>query len=390
MKAVVWHGKKDVRVEKVPDPKILNPHDCIVSVSSTAICGSDLHLYGGFMPTMRAGDILGHEFMGEVVDVGSAVEKVKVGDRVAVPFCISCGHCFFCKKQLYSCCDNTNPNAPLAEKMFGYSAAGLFGYSHITGGYAGGQAEYVRVPFADVGPQVLPKDMPDEKLLFLTDVFPTGFMAAEACAIEPGQTIAVFGCGPVGLFSIASAKLLGAGRVIAIDDVPERLALAKSKAGADIVIDDGDDVAEKLHDLTGNIGPDAVIDAVGMEAHGFSTMGAAYDSVKQAVRLETDKPHVLRMAIQVCRKGGTISIPGVYGGLVDKIPFGAAMNKGLTFKTGQTHVQRYTKKLLDMIIEGKIDPSFIVTHEKRLDDAPAMYETFRNKDDGCIKVVLRP
>jgi threonine dehydrogenase-like Zn-dependent dehydrogenase len=389
MRAVVWHGKKDVRVEKVPDPKILNPHDCIVAVTSTAICGSDLHLYGGFMPTMRAGDILGHEFMGEVVEVGGAVQKVKVGDRVAVPFCIACGNCFFCKKQLYSCCDNTNPNAPLAEKMYGYTTAGLFGYSHLTGGYAGGQAEYVRVPFADVGPQLLPKDISDDKVLFLTDVFPTGYMAAENCNIEPGQTVAVFGCGPVGLFAIASAKMLGAGKVFAIDNVPERMRLAKEKAGADVCIDDGDDVVAILKDLTGGIGPDAVIDAVGMEAHGI-TADAIYDTVKQAVRMETDRPHVLRMAIQVCRKGGTVSIPGVYGGLLDKIPFGAAMNKGLTFRTGQTHVQRYTQQLLDRVMSGEIDPSFIITHKVRLEDAPEMYETFRAKKDGCIKVVLRP
>ena len=392
MRAVVWHGKKDVRVETVPDPKILNPHDCIVAVTATAICGSDLHLYGGFMPTMKPGDILGHEFMGEVVEVGRDVSKVKKGDRVAVPFCIACGACFFCKKQLYSCCDNTNPNAQLAERVNGYSTAGLFGSSHLTGGYAGGQAEYVRVPFADVGPCVLPKDVPDDKLLFLTDILPTGYMAAEQCNIEPGQTVAVFGCGPVGQLAILSAKLLGAERVIAVDSVDERLELAKM-AGADVVLNhDHDPILERMRELTGGIGPDAVIDAVGMEAHGYSVVraDAIYDNIKQAVHLETDRPHVLRMAIQVCRKGGVISVPGVYGGVVDKIPFGAAMNKALTIRTGQTHVHKYMRPLLARILAGEIDPSFVITHRMRLDDAPEMYRALRDKKDGCIKVVMKP
>ncbi len=389
MRAVVWHGKEDVRVENVPDPTLLNPHDCIVAVSSTAICGSDLHLYGGFMPSMRSGDIIGHEFMGEVVEVGPEVKTLKKGDRVAVPFCISCGSCFFCRKELYSCCDNSNPNAPAAEKMFGSATAGLFGYSHLTGGYAGGQAEYVRVPFADVGPLKLPADVVDDKLLFLTDVFPTGYMAAENCAIEPGQTIAVFGCGPVGLFAIASAKLMGAARIIAIDSVPERLALARTAGATDVLHDRNDPIIEALREMTGGIGPDAVIDAVGMEAHGFVGPGLT-DRAKQAVMAETDRPHVLRMAIQVCRKAGIISIPGVYGGLVDKIPFGAAMNKGLTFKMGQTHMQKYMKPLLQLVLDGKIDPSFIISHRAKLDAAPEMYAKFQQKKDGCTKVVMTP
>ncbi len=388
MKAVVWHGKKDVRVETVPDPKLLNPHDCIVAVASTAICGSDLHLYGGHMPGMRPGDILGHEFMGEVVDVGPAVTKLKKGDRVAVPFCIACGQCFFCRRSLYSCCDNTNPNAALAEKVLGTSTAGLFGFSHLTGGYAGGQAEYVRVPFADVGPVVLPRDVPDDKLLMLTDVFPTGYMAAEQCDIEPGQTVLVFGCGPVGLLAIKSAKLLGAGRVVAVDRVLERLAAARDLAGADVILDDNEDVTGKVKELTGGLGPDAVIDAVGMEAHGFSA-DALGDIVRQAVHIDHDRAHVLRMALRLCRKGGVVSVPGIYGG-VDRLPFGAAMNKALTIRTGQTHVQRYTKKLLALILEDKLDPSFVVTHRRRLDEAAEMYEVFRHKREGCIKVLMRP
>jgi len=389
MKALCWQGKKNVRVEKVPDPKILNQRDAIIEVTSTAICGSDLHLYNGFMPTMETGDILGHEFMGEVVEVGREVKNLKKGDRVIVPFPISCGNCFFCKKELWSLCDNSNPNAWLAEKMFGYSPSGLFGYSHMTGGYAGGQAEFVRVPFADVGPFKIESDLKDEQVLFLTDIFPTGYEAAENCNIEKGDTVAVFGCGPVGQFAIRSAFLLGAGRVIAIDRFTERLNMARQSGAETLNYSETDDIIEMLKELTGGRGPDSCIDAVGLEAHGTS-IGAVYDSIKQTLRLETDRPNVLRQAIQVCRKGGTVSIPGVYGGLLDKIPFGAAMNKGLTFKTGQTHVHRYLKKLYKHIQDGDIDPSFVVTHPLKLSEAPKGYDIFCNKEDECIKVVLKP
>jgi threonine dehydrogenase-like Zn-dependent dehydrogenase len=389
MKAVCWNGAKDVRVETVPDPKILNPRDAIVKITSTAICGSDLHLYDGFIPTMQKGDILGHEFMGEVVEVGSAVKNVNKGDRVVVPFTISCGSCFFCNRDLWSLCDNSNPNAWMVEKLMGHSPAGLFGYSHMMGGYAGGQAEYARVPFADVGLFKIPDGLTDEQVLFLTDIFPTGYMAAENCDIEPGDTVAVWGCGPVGQFAIKSAFLLGAERVIAIDRVPERLQMAKEYGKAEILNFEDLDVGEALKEMTGGRGPDAVIDAVGMEAHGTDLMGLV-DKAKQAVRLETERPTALRQAIVACRKGGRVSIPGVYGGFIDHMPMGAAMNKGLTLKTGQTHVHRYLKPLLEHIQNGKIDPSFIITHRLPIDQAPEAYEIFKHKKDNCIKVVLKP
>jgi threonine dehydrogenase-like Zn-dependent dehydrogenase len=389
MKAVCWCGVNDVRVERVPDPEILDPRDAIVKVSLTAICGSDLHLYNGFIPTMRAGDILGHEFMGEVVEVGSKVDNLKVGDRVVVPFAIACGSCFFCEEQLYSLCDNSNPKAWMAEKLYGQAPAGLFGYSHLMGGYAGGQAEYVRVPFADVGPLKVDNGLSDEQVLFLSDIFPTGYMAAEACEIAAGDTIAVWGCGPVGLMAIKSAFMLGAERVIAIDRVPERLHLARVNDQVELIHYDKEDVVEMLKDMTGGRGPDACIEAVGMEAHGTG-IDWAYDRAKQAVRLQTDRPTVLRHAIQACRKGGVISIPGVFGGVVDKFPLGAAFNKGLTFRMGQTHVQRYMRPLLDHIEQGDIDPSFIITHRLPLDEAPHAYKIFEEKKDGCIKVVMQP
>lgn len=361
MKAVCWHGANDVRVDTVPDPTLINPRDAIIKITSTAICGSDLHLYNGYIPTMQKGDILGHEFMGEVVELGSRVTHVKVGDRVVVPFTISCGSCFFCQRDLWSLCDNSNPNAWLAEKQMGYSPSGLFGYSHLLGGYAGGQAEYARVPFADVGLFKIPDGLTDEQVLFLTDIFPTGYMAAENCNIKPGDVVAVWGCGPVGQFAIRSAFMLGAERVIAIDRIPERLQMAKDYGKAEILNYEEMDVGEALKEMTGGRGPDACIDAVGMEAHGTDAM-AVYDKVKQAVRLETDRPTALRQAIVACGKGGHLSIPGVYGGFLDKIPMGAAMNKGLTFKMGQTHVHRYVKPLLEHIQKGDIDPSFIITH----------------------------
>ncbi len=390
MKAVCWNGKTDMRVETVPDPEILNPRDAIVKITSTAICGSDLHLYDGYMPSLKKGDILGHEFMGEVVEVGPGVKNLKTGDRVVVPFTISCGECFFCKKELWSLCDNSNPNAWIAEKMMGHSPAGLYGYTHMMGGYAGGQAEYARVPFADVGPLKVPDGIEDEKVLFLSDIFPTGYFAAENCDIEPGDTVAIWGCGPVGQFAIQSAWMLGAGRVIAIDRFPERLLLAQTWGRAEVIdYEEVDSVLDVLKDMTGGLGPDRCIDAVGMEAHG-TTLDARYDKVKQTVRLGTDRPHVLREAIMACRKGGSVSIIGVYGGLLDKVPMGAAMNKGLTFKMGQTHMHRYMKPLLEKILNGEIDPSRLITHRLGLDDAPWGYKTFRDKTDDCIKVVLKP
>jgi len=388
MKAVCWEGTSDVRVEDVPDPTILNPRDAVIRVTSTAICGSDLHLFDGFIPTMRAGDILGHEFMGIVEEVGSGVTNLKTGDRVIVPFPIACGRCFFCTHDLYSCCDNLNPNAWMAEKFYGYTAAGLFGYSHMLGGYAGGQAEYARVPFADVGPFKVPAHLSDEQVLFLTDVYPTGFMAAENCNIQSGDIVAVWGCGPVGQFAIRSAFMLGARRVIAIDTVPERLAMA-TEGGAEILDSMDPDVFYKLRATTGGIGPDSCIDAVGMEAHG-PNIDYVYDKIKTMTYMATDRASALRQAIHSCRKGGTVSVPGVYGGFIDKFPFGAAMNKGLTIKTGQTHVHKYLPRLLRHIENGDIDPSFVVTHCVSLDDAPEMYETFRDKKDGCIKVVMKP
>jgi threonine dehydrogenase-like Zn-dependent dehydrogenase len=389
MKALVWHGTDDVRVERVPDPKIVNGRDAIVKITSTAICGSDLHLLDGFIPTMKEGDILGHEFMGEVVEVGRENRKLKVGDRVVVPFTIACGHCFFCQKQLWSLCDNSNPNAWIVEKLYGFSGSGLFGYSHMMGGYAGGQAEYVRVPFADVGPMKIPDGLPDDQVLFLTDIFPTGYMAAENCDIKPGDTIAVWGCGPVGQFAIKSAYLLGAEKVVAIDSVPARLRMAAEQGGADVINFETEDVFERLKDMTGGMGPDACIDAVGLEAHG-ATLDAYYDKVKAATFLATDRPNALRQAIHACRKGGVVSIPGVYGGYLDKIPFGAAFGKGLTFKMGQTHMMKYMKPLLDRVQEGAIDPSFVITHRLPLDRAAEAYHIFRDQKDDCIKVVLKP
>ncbi|HEY9607312.1 MAG TPA: zinc-dependent alcohol dehydrogenase [Allocoleopsis sp.] len=389
MKAVCWHGANDVRVDTVPDPKIINPRDAIVKITSTAICGSDLHLYDGFIPSMQAGDILGHEFMGEVVELGSAVKNLQIGDRVVVPFTISCGNCFFCQRDLWSLCDNSNPNAWMAEKLYGHSPAGLFGYSHMLGGYAGGQAEYARVPFADVGLFKIPDGLADEQVLFLTDIFPTGYMAAENCNIKPGDTVAVWGCGPVGQFAIKSAYLLGADRVIAIDRIPERLQMAKEQCNAEVLNYEEVDVGEALKEMTGGRGPDACLDAVGMEAHGTDAM-AFYDKAKQAVRLETDRPTALRQVIVSCRKGGHVSLAGVYGGFLDKVPMGAAFNKGLTFKMGQTHVHRYLRPLLERIRNGEIDPSFVITHKMSLEDAPKGYEIFKHKKDNCIKVVLKP
>lgn len=390
MKAVCWFGSHDVRVEEVPEPKILNTRDAIVKTTLTAICGSDLHLYDGCIPTMRKGDILGHEFMGEVLEVGSQVRNLKKGDRVVVPFTICCGECFFCKRGMWSACDNSNPNAGLAEKLYGYSGAGLFGYSHMMGGFAGGQAQYVRVPFADVGPMKIDNGLTDEQVLFLSDIFPTGYMAAENCNIQPGDTVAVWGCGPVGQFAIRSAWLLGAARVIGLDRVPARLEMARTHGKAEVLHFDDIDVVEKLKELTGGRGPDACIDAVGMEAHGTSSVDALYDRAKHAVRLETDRPHALRQAIQACRKGGTVSVPGVYGGLIDKFPIGAAFTKGLTFKMGQTHTPKYMRPLLERIRNAEIDPSFVITHRVPLEEAPWAYKTFRDKDDTCVKVVLKP
>jgi threonine dehydrogenase-like Zn-dependent dehydrogenase len=389
MKAVCWYGAEDVRVETVPDPVILNPRDAIVRVTRTAICGSDLHLFGGFIPTMRAGDILGHEFMGEVVEIGTAATGLSRGDRVVVPFAIGCGRCFFCQRELWSLCDNSNPNAAMLEKIYGYSGAGLFGYSHLYGGYAGGQAEYVRVPFADVGALKIPDGVDDEQALFLSDIFPTGYMAAENCTIQSGDVVAVWGCGPVGQFAIRSAFMLGAERVIAIDRFPERLHMAESQGKAEVINYEDLDTVDELKERTGGRGPDACIDAVGLEAHGTG-MGALYDRAKQAVRLETDRPTALREAIQACRKGGTVSIPGVYGGYIDKVPLGAAFAKGLTIRMGQTHVHRYMRPLLNRIQRAEIDPSFVISHRMALDDAPRGYQMFRDKDDECIKVVLRP
>jgi len=388
VKAVCWERTNVVRVEQVADPAILNARDAIVRITSTAICGSDLHLLDGFIPTMRSGDILGHEFMGEVVEVGRGVDNLSKGDRVIVPFPIACGRCFFCTRDLWACCDNSNPNAATAEKLYGFSPSGLFGYSHMMGGYAGGQAQYARVPYADVGPFKVPPHLPDEQVLFLTDIFPTGYMAAENCEIEQGETIAVWGCGPVGQFAIRCAFLLGAGRVIAIDTVPERLRMA-ADAGAETLDSLEDDIFERLKDMTGGIGPDACIDAVGMEAHG-ANIDYWYDKAKTMAFMATDRASTLRQAINCCRKGGIVSIPGVYGGFIDKVPMGAAFNKGLTLKMGQTHVHRYLPRLLRHIESGDIDPSFVVTHTVPIEKAPEMYKTFRDKKDGCVKVVLKP
>ncbi|MFO7655038.1 MAG: zinc-dependent alcohol dehydrogenase [Candidatus Krumholzibacteriia bacterium] len=388
MKAVCWNGVHDVRVETVPDPAILNPRDAIVEVTTTTICGSDLHLYDGHIPAMQKGDILGHEFMGRVVEVGTEVKNLKTGDRVVVPFPISCGKCWFCRHDLWSLCDNSNPKSWMAEALFGHAPAGIFGYSHLMGGYAGGQAEYVRVPFADVGPLKIENDgLRDEQVLFLSDVFPTGYQAAESGNIHPGDVVAVWGCGPVGQFAIRSAFMLGAERVIAIDLEPDRLHMA-AEAGAEVVDVESDDVVEVLKELTGGRGPDICIEAVGMEAHGMGVIGAV-DRVKQSLHVQTGRPSALRQAIQACRKGGTLSVAGVFGGFLDMIPMGAAFNKGLTFRMGQTHVHRYLKPLFERIEKGEIDPSFVVSHALPLEEAPMAYRIFRDKVDGCTKVVLK-
>jgi len=389
MRANCWQGAHKLRIEDVPDPQILNPRDAIVRVTSTAICGSDLHIYDGSIPTMMRGDIIGHEFMGEVVEVGAAVKNLKVGDRIVNPFPIACGACFFCSSGQYSLCENSNPNAWMAEKLWGHSPAGLFGYSHMLGGYAGGQAEYARIPFADVGPIRVPQHLSDEQVLFLSDIFPTAYMAAENCAIHPGDTIAVWGCGPVGLLAMKSAFLLGADRVIAIDRFPERLRKARNDCRAETLNYEEVEVLDALREMTGGRGPDACIDAVGMEgyAHGFF---GTYDRVKKSLRVATDRPTSLREAILACRNGGTVSVPGVYGGFLDKMPFGSIVNRALTLKSGQTHVQRYLRPLLGMVEEGRIDPSFVISHRLPLEDAPRAFAMFRDKRDECIKVVLKP
>jgi threonine dehydrogenase-like Zn-dependent dehydrogenase len=389
MRAVCWMGKKDVRVEHVPDPQILNEQDAIVKVTTTAICGSDLHLYNGFVPTMESGDVLGHEFMGEVVDVGRGVSNLKKGDRVVVPFPIACGSCLTCQRGLFSLCENTNPNAWMAKKLWGHAGAGIFGYSHLTGGFAGGQAEYARVPFADVGPIKVPDELTDEQVLFLSDIFPTGYMGAEMCNIQPGDTIAVWGCGPVGQFAMKSAFLLGAERVIGIDRFPERLQMARENVGAETLNYEEVDVRETLDEMTGGQGPDSCIDAVGLESHSPGPM-YLYDRAKQAMMLETDRPIALRQAIMSCRNGGTVSVIGVYGGFIDKFPMGSLMNRSLTIRTGQCHVHRYLRPLMDRILNGDIDPSFVITHRLSLDDATEGYNKFLNKEEGCIKVVMKP
>jgi threonine dehydrogenase-like Zn-dependent dehydrogenase len=390
MRANCWMGRNRVEVQDVPDPKILNRRDAIVRITSSAICGSDLHLYDGYVPTMERGDILGHEFMGEVVEVGPGVDNLQLGDRVVVPFPIACGACLQCEAGMYSACENSNPNAGMAEKMWGHATAGIYGYSHLTGGFAGGQAQYARVPFADVGPLKIESDLPDEKVLFLSDIFPTGWMGAELCEIKPGDVIAVWGAGPVGQFAIASAYLMGAERVIAIDQYEYRLRMAREKAGAETINFQETSVIETLKEMTAGRGPDACIDAVGMEAKHRVKPLNAYDRVKQAFRLETDRPHALREAVLACRSGGIVSVIGVYGGFVDKFPAGSWMNRSITMKTGQCHVQRYMRPLLAQVERGNIDPSFVVTHRMRLDDTPKGYETFKHKRDDCVKVVLKP
>ncbi len=388
MRANCWMGRNKVEVREVPDPTLLNRRDAIVKVTSTAICGSDLHLYDGYIPTMKEGDILGHEFMGTVVEVGPDVSNLKVGDRVVVPFPIACGACNSCTTGLFSLCENSNPNAGMAEKLWGHASAGMFGYSHLTGGFAGGQAEYVRVPFADVGPIKIESDLPDEKVLFLSDIFPTAYMGAEMCDIKPGDVVAVWGAGPVGLLAISSAYLLGAEKVIAIDRFDYRLQMASEKAGAETINYDEASVFETLKDITAGRGPDACIDAVGLEAHSDIGPLQLYDRLKQAVRLETDRGPALREAILACRNGGTVSIIGVYGGLMDKFPIGSIMNRSITVRAGQCHVQRYTRPLLNRIEQGEIDPSFVITHRLPLEEAPNAFETFKQKEDDCVKVVL--
>jgi threonine dehydrogenase-like Zn-dependent dehydrogenase len=390
MRALTWHGKHDVRVDTVPDPEIVNPRDAIIRITSTAICGSDLHLYDHTIPTMKAGDVLGHEFMGEVVELGPGNKKLKVGQRVVVPFVIACGQCFFCKQQQFAACDNSNPaeTAEMSEFLYGYPMTGAFGYSHLTGGYSGGQAEYVRVPYSDVGPIVIPDGIEDEKVLFLSDILPTGWMAADNCEIRPEETVAVWGCGPVGLFAIQSAFALGAHRVIAVDHYPRRLDLAKSM-GAEVINFEEVEVREALVEMTGGIGPDACIDAVGMESHGF-TADSVMDKMKAAVKLVTDQTHGLRQVIIACRKGGRISIPGVYGGVTDKFPIGALMEKGLSIKSGQTHVQKYMPRLLELIMEGKLNTTFLISHRLSLEQAPQGYKMFKEQQNDVTKVVLTP
>lgn len=392
MKALCWHGTGDVRIDDVPEPKIMHAHDAIIKVTTTCICGSDLHLLDGFVPTMESGDILGHEFMGEVVELGQEVKNISVGDRVLVPFTIACGECFFCKKGFTSCCDRSNPNDEIARKAMGHSPSGLFGYSHMLGGYSGGQAEYVRVPFADVGPFKVPEELTDEQVIFLTDIFPTGYMAAENCGIEPGDTVAVWGCGPVGQFSIQSAWMFGARRVIAIDEIAERLLLAQTWGRAETInfAEEKESVYDKLMEMTGGRGPDRCIDAVGTEAAPHGSFDAVVDKVKTLTMLGTDRPHVVREAIKSCRKEGTVSIPGIYMGYLDKIPFGAFVSKALTLKTGQTHVHRYLPILMEKIKKNEIDPTRLITHRAKLSEAPELYKKFRDKEDGCIKVVLTP
>ncbi|WP_062234179.1 zinc-dependent alcohol dehydrogenase [Aureimonas sp. N4] len=389
MKALTWHGKSDIRCESVPDPRIEDAQDVIIKVTSCAICGSDLHIYDGVIPDMHSGDIVGHETMGEVVEVGSGTKNLKVGDRVVVPFTISCGECFFCKRGFFSACERSNPDKAKAEKLWGHSPAGLFGYSHLLGGYPGGQAEYLRVPYADVGPIKVPDGLTDEQVLFLSDIFPTGYMAADFCDIQPGDTIAVWGCGPVGQMAIKSAFLLGAERVIAIDTVPERLAMAQASGAITLNFMD-EDIYDRIQDLTNGRGADASIDAVGSEAHGMASFDSLIDRVKQATFMGTDRPHVVRQAIHCTRNFGTVSIVGVYGGFVDKIPMGSAINRGLTFRMAQTPVQRYLPLLMERIVKGEIDPSFVITHTGTLEDGPDLYKTFRDKQDSCIKVVLKP
>jgi threonine dehydrogenase-like Zn-dependent dehydrogenase len=389
MRALCWHGKNDIRCDTVPDPRIEHPRDAIIKVTSCAICGSDLHIFDGVIPGMESGDVLGHETMGEVVEVGTEVANLRPGDRVVVPFTISCGECFFCKRGFYSGCERSNPNHKTAEKLWGHSPAGLFGYSHILGGYAGGQAEYLRVPYADIGPIKVPSTLTDDQVLFLSDIFPTGYMAADNCNIQEGDTIAVWGCGPVGQFAIRSAFILGAARVVAIDTVPERLALAKS-LGAITIDFKEEDVYDRIQELTGGRGADSCIDAVGTEASATGSLDSVMDRVKVATFMGTDRPHVLRQAIHCCRNFGTVSIVGVYGGFLDKIPMGSAINRGLTFRMAQTPVQHYLPLLLERIEKGEIDPSFVITHHASLEEGPEMYKTFRAKEDGCIKVVLKP
>ena len=389
MKALTWHGKHDIRCETVPDPQLQDASDAIIKVTACAICGSDLHIFDGMIPQMKRGDVLGHETMGEVVEVGAGVKNLRPGDRVVVPFTISCGECFFCKNGFYSACERTNPDREKAEQLWGHSPAGLFGYSHILGGYPGGQAEYLRVPYADVGPIKIENGLSDEQVLFLSDIFPTGYMAADFCDLKGGETVAIWGCGPVGQFAIRSALLLGAGRVIAIDTVPERLKLAR-ESGGDTIDFKKDDVYQRIQEMTHGRGADACIDAVGTEAEATASLDSMVDRAKTATFLGTDRPHVLRQAIQCCRNFGVVSIVGVYGGYLDNIPMGSAINRGLTFRMAQTPVQRYLPELLKRIENGEIDPSFVVTHRAKLDEGPAMYKTFRDKEDGCIKVVLKP